>query len=92
MFEKLWNESENLKMLNASKEFDYSLTLVWQQQQEGFLTFKEVQLAIQPNLKKTILRRNFDNFDQNPVSRLIKSIFYAKQHVFYLKWMKKLKY
>ena len=52
MFEKLWNESENLKMLNAAKEFDYSLTLVWQQQQEGFLTCKEVQLAIQPNLKK----------------------------------------
>ena len=52
MFEKLWNESETLKTLNAAKEFDYSLTLVWQQQQEGFLTSKQVPLAIQPKPKK----------------------------------------
>ena len=54
MFEKLWNESENLKMLNAAKEFDYSLTLVWQQQQEGFLTSKQVPLAIPRNPKKQL--------------------------------------
>ena len=33
------------------KKFEHSLTQVWQQQQEGFFTSKQVPLAIQPNPK-----------------------------------------
>ena len=49
------------------KKFEHSLTQVWQQQQEGFFTSKQVPLAIQPNTNKTFWRRKFDNFDQDPV-------------------------